>query len=323
MLAFLRVIAAAAVMCAHSATFIACAQTYPVKPIRIVVGFTPGGVATSVARLLGSKLSESLGQNVIIENRGGASGAIANEMVAKSPPDGYTLLIVGATAAVLPSLRNNLPYDLERDLTAISLVSNAPFVLVVHPSVPARSAGELIALARARPGKVSFGSVGVGSTPHLMAELFRMMAKLDIMHVPYKGGSENAVANASGQVEMSFLSAPSLQPLIGGNRVRALAVSSAKRVSFLPGLPALSESLPGYDYANWNGVTAPAALPKDIVARLNAVIVKMAAAPDVKELFNQQGMEPLSSTPEQFAAFLRNEVAKNAKLVQAIGIKAE
>ena len=244
-------------------------------------------------------------------------------MVAKSPPDGYTLLIVGATAAVLPSLRNNLPYDLERDLTAISLVSNAPFVLVVHPSVPARSASELIALARARPGKVSFGSVGVGSTPHLMAELFRMMAKLDIMHVPYKGGSENAVANASGQVEMSFLSAPSLQPLIGGNRVRALAVSSAKRVSFLPGLPALSESLPGYDYANWNGVTAPAALPKDIVARLNAVIVKMAMAPDVKELFNQQGMEPLSSTPEQFAAFLRNEVAKNAKLVKAIGIKAE
>ncbi len=308
--------------CGVAAT--AHAQAYPMKPVRIVVGFTPGGVADAVARLLANKLADPLGQQVIVENRGGASGAIANEMVAKSAPDGYTLLIVGGSAATLPALRTNLPYDLERDLTAVAPVANAPFVLVVHPSVPARNAAELVALARARPGKVNYGTVGTGSPPHLMAELFRLMAKVDIVHVAYKGGAENAIANASGQIEMSFLSVPSLRPLLANHRVRPLAVSSAKRVSFLPALPTLSDAaLPGYDYANWNGVVAPAGLPKDIVTRLNALIVKTTEAPDVKESFSVQGLVPLSSTPEQFAAFIRNEVAKNARLIKLIGLKAE
>ncbi len=177
---------------------------------------------------------------------------------------------------------------------------------------------------RARPGRVSYGTVGTGSTPHLMAELFRLMAKVDIVHIPYKGGAENAVANASGQVEMSFLSVPSLQPLLAGGRVRPLAISSAKRVPFLPALPTLAESaLPGYDFANWNGVVAPAGLPKDIVTRLNMLIVKAGEAPDVKESFSVQGLVPLTSTPEQFAAFIRNEVAKSAQLIKRVGIKAE
>jgi len=175
------------------------AQSYPVKPIRLVVGFTPGGVADAIARLLAQRLAEPLGQPVIVENRGGASGAIAYEMVAKSPADGYTLLIVGATAAVLPALRANLPYDLERDLAGVSLVAIAPFVLAIHPSVPAHNVKELIGLARSRPGKLSYGSVGAGSPPHLMAELFKLMAKVNILHVPYKGGAENAIANAAGR----------------------------------------------------------------------------------------------------------------------------
>jgi len=197
-------------------------------------------------------------------------------------------------------------------------------VLVVHPSVPARNAADLIALAKARPGKVSFGTVGTGSTPHLMAELFKLMARIDIVHIPYKGGAENAVANASGQVEMSFLSVPSLQPLLANGRVRPLAISSAKRAPFLPALPTLAESaLPGYDFANWNGVVGPAGLPRDIVTRLNALIVKAGEAADVKESFSVQGLVPLTSTPEQFAAFIRNEVAKSAQLIKRVGIKAE
>jgi tripartite-type tricarboxylate transporter receptor subunit TctC len=297
------------------------AQPYPAKPVRIVVGFTPGGVADAVARQLSRKLGEPLGQQVVVEYRGGASGAIANEMVARLPPDGYTLLIIGASAAALPALRSNMPYDLERDFSAISLVANAPFVLVVHPSVPARNAADLIALAKARPGKVSFGTVGTGSTPHLMAELFKIMARIDIVHIPYKGGAENAVANASGQVEMSFLSVPSLQPLLANGRVRPLAISSARRAPFLPTLA--ESALPGYDFANWNGVVGPAGLPRDIVTRLNALIVKAGEAADVKESFSVQGLVPLTSTPEQFAAFIRNEVAKSAQLIKRVGIKAE
>jgi len=311
-------------VCVCSVTVDAQAQAYPVKSVRIVVGFTPGGVADAVGRLLARKLADPLGQQVIVENRGGASGAIANEMVAKSPPDGYTLLIVGGSAAALPALRTKLPYDLERDLAAVALVANAPFVLVVHPSLPARNARELVALARARPGKVSYGTVGTGSPPHLMAELFKLMAKVDIVHVPYKGGAENAIANASGQIEMSFLSVPSLRPLLANSRVRPLAVSSAKRVSFLPELPTLSEAaLPGYDYANWNGVVVPTGTAKDIVARLNAMIVKIVEAPDVRESFSVQGLEPLTGTPEQSTAFIRSEVEKNARLIKMIGLKAE
>ena len=298
------------------------AQSYPVKPIRLVVGFTPGGVADAVARQLSRKLHEPLGQQIVVEYRGGAAGAIANEMVARQPPDGYTLLIIGSSAVALPALRANMPYDLTRDFTAISLVALTPFSLVVHPSVPVKSAKELIALARSRPGKVSFSSVGVGSTPHLMAGLFQTMTRTNVVHVPYKGGSESAVALASGHVEMSFMSMPTMQPL--KDRIRQLAVTTLKRAPFMPHIPTLDESgLQGYDASNFNGVVGPAGIPREIVTRLNGLMVKMADAPDVKDAYFQLGMLPLSSTPEYFANYIREDVAKTAKLIQQIGIKAE
>lgn len=300
------------------------AQAYPTRPLRIVVGFTPGGVADAVGRLVAQGLISQLGQNVLVDNRGGASGAIAYELVAKSPPDGYTLLVIGNTAAVLPALRANLAYDLEKDLVAVGLVAVAPFALVVHPSVPARNAAELIALARARPGKLSFGSVGVGSSPHLSAELFRAMAKIDILHVPYKGGGENAAASAAGHIDLSFLSIPSYRPLAQSGRLRALGVTGARRSSFLPDLPTIGESgLPGYEYSSWNGIVAPAGLPKEMLIRLNAAIVHAVATPELKEGLMRQGLEPQAGTSQQFAAFIQVEIAKNARLVKLAGIKAE
>ena len=309
---------------AGCAAFDASAQGYPAKPVRLVVGFTPGGVADAIGRLLAQHLSPVLGQTVVVENRGGASGAIAYDMVAKSAPDGYTLLVIGNTAAVLPALRANLPYDLERDLGAVSLVAVAPFVLVLHPSVPARNVRELVELAQSRPGKLSYGSVGAGSSPHLTAELFKTLAKVDIVHVPYKGGGDNAVANAAGQIEMSFLSIPSQRPFASSGKLRPLAVTSARRSSFLPDLPTIHESgLPGYDYSSWNGIVGPAGMPRDILVRINATVATAVATADMREGLNRQGLEPRTNTPEEFAAYIHREVVQNAKLVKASGLKVE
>ncbi len=302
----------------------AAAQTYPVKPVKLVVGFTPGGVADAIARLLAQHMSPLLGQSVVVENRGGASGAIAYDMVAKSPPDGYTLLIVGATAAVLPAIRKSLPYDLVRDLTGVGMVAIAPFVLTVHPSVPAKNVKELVALARSRPGGMSYGSVGAGSPPHLMGELFNLMAGTKIEHIPYKGGGDNAIANASGQIEMSYLSVPSLLPLLSGNRLRPLAVTGAKRSASMPNLPTIDEAgLPGYDYSNWNGVVTSTGTPKDVIAKLNGIMVKVLATTELRDALTKQGLDTQSSTADQLQTFIRGEVEKNAKLIKTIGMKAE
>jgi tripartite-type tricarboxylate transporter receptor subunit TctC len=267
-----------------------------------------------------------MGQQFLIENRPGASGAIAAERVSHSPADGYTLLAPTAADTVTPSLRAKLPYNFERDLAPVALVALAPFVLVVHPSVPARNVKELIALARAQPGKLSYGSVGVGTTPHLSGEALKVMAKVDILHVPFKGGAENVLANVSGQVDMVFASMPSLLPLIGSGtpRLRALAVTSGRRASFAPALPTLSESgVPGYDRSSWVGILAPSGVPKEIIARLNAAIGKVVAAPEMKESFSRHGLEPQTNTPGEFGAFIARQLAENAKLIQAIGLKPE
>ena len=290
------------------------------------MGFSPGGVADVTARLAAQKLPELLGQQIVIENRPGAAGAIATERVAGSPPDGYTLLAMTAADTVTPVLRLKLPYNLERDLAPVALLALAPFVLVVHPSVPARNVKELIALARAQPGKLSYGSVGIGTTPHLSAEALKVLAKIDIVHVPYKGGLDNVIATAGGQVDMVFASMPSLTPLLGGStpRVRALAVTSAKRASFMPQLPTLNEAgVPGYDRSSWVGILAPAAVPKDIVARLNAAFTKAVSTAETKDAFARQGLEPQTITPVEFAAFISGQLAQNAKLIQAIGIRPE
>ena len=313
-------IAASLSLCAG----IAAAQPYPSKPIRIVVGFVPGGAVDFTARLVGQKLSESLGQPVVIENRAGASTAIATERVATSPADGYTLLLIPTSTAVQTALRNNLPYDLKRDLAPVSLVSIGPFVLVVHPSVPAKTPKELIVLAQRMPGVLNYGSPGLGSANHLAGELFLLQAKVKIVHIPYKGSGEAVIAAASGQAPVSFPSLAGAMPLLENGRLRPLAVTSLKRASSLPKVPTLDETLlKGFDYVAWYGVAVPTATPKDIVARLNSAIGKLVQLLDVKEAFNKQGFEAQASTPEEFAAIINREIEQTVKLIQITGLKID
>ena len=312
------------VACANLSVFDSLAQRYPVKPIRMVVGFAAGGSTDATARMVAQKLSEHLGQPVIVENRVGAGGSIATERVATSPADGYTLLLMPASGAIDAALRSKLPYDLDRDFAPVSLAVIGPYVLVVHPSVPARNVAELVALARAQPGKLNYGSAGVGSTMHLAAELFNLMAKVNTVNVPYKGGSESVIATAGGQVDMSFPTLMTAVPLINSGKLRALAVTSAKRASLTPSIPTLDESgLTGYDRTGWFGVLAPAGVPKDIIARLNGIIGKAINTPEMKESLTKQGFEPQTNTPEQFAALIRDEIAQTAKLIKLFGVKAE
>jgi len=313
------------VACAGFSVFDSLAQNYPDKPIRLIVGFSSGGISDVLARLIAQKISGPLGQQMIVENRPGASGIIANERVAKSPPDGYTLLIIGGSSTILPALRAKMPYDLERDLAPVSLLAISPFVLVVHPSVPARNVKELIALAKSPQHGLSYATVGIGSPPHLMGELLQSMAKVKILRVAYKGGGDAVVALASGEVDMYISSVPSLLPLRAAGKIRMLAVTSAKRLATFPSLPTIAESgLPGYDYANWTGLVAPAGTPKDIIARLNAEFGKVINAADMAETLTKKlGMVPTTSTPEQLAAFMREMLQKNAKIIKSIGLKVE
>ena len=302
----------------------ACAQQYPHKPLRIVVGYTPGGAVDFTARLIGQKLAEQLGQPVVVENRPGATTAIATERVATAAPDGYTLLLIPTSTAIQSALRKNLPYDLRRDFAPVSQLAMGPFALVVHPSLPVKSVKELIAYAREQPGKLSAGSPGVGSANHLAGELFNLRTKINVLHVPYKGSGEAVIAVAAGQTPMSLPSMASVLPLIESGKVRPLAVTSLKRVSSLPQVPTLDESgLNGYEYVAWYGINVQAAVPKAIVARLNDALAKIVQMPDVKEAFQKQGMESQSGTPEQFAAVIAREIALTVKLLQIAGIKAE
>ena len=297
---------------------------YPVKPIRIVVGLQAGGVADVAARTLGQKLSENLGQPVIVENRPGAGTTVAVERVAASAADGYTLLLMGSTATVQATFRRKLSYDLERDLAPISLLITAPFMVVVRPSLPARNMQELIAMARAEPGKLNYGSNGVGSTSHLAGALINILANVKIVDVSYKGGAENVIAAAAGEVTFSFTGVPTALPLMQAGRLKALAVTSARRVSFLPDIPTVSESgLPGYAMVPWYGLAAPAGVRKDIVERLNGLAVKALNTPEMKASFSKQGIEVQTDTPQQFASFIHSEIARNARLMKAAGIASE
>ena len=302
----------------------ATAQSYPAKPIRLVLGYGTGGAVDFTARLVGQKLAEYLGQSVIVENRPGASTAIATERVAASPPDGYTLLLMPTSAVVQSALRSNLPYNIERDLAPISLVSTGPYLLVVHPSVPARTTRELMALARAQPGKVSYGSAGIGSANHLAGELFNLQAGTKIFHVPYKGTGEAAIATVSGEIPLSIISVAGALPLMEAGKVRALAVTSTKRTPLLPKVPSVGESgLPGYEYIVWYGMLAPSGVPADIIGRLHAVIVKAISNAETKDALNKQGFEPQTNTPEQFAALIKRDLVQNARLIQLAGLKPE
>ena len=312
------------VVCASLSVSDSLAQAYPTKPIRLLVGFTAGSAPDGIARILVPVLSESLGQPVVVENRGGAGGSIATAAVAKSPADGYTLLMMAAADTLQPALRPNLPYDVARDLAPVSMVVTGTAVLSVHPSLPVRDVRGLIALARAHPGKLNYGSSGVGSSSHLMGELFNSMAGVKIAHVPYKGSADSAIATAAGHIEISFPSVVAIGPLVEARKLRPIAVTSAKRSSLMPSLPTISEAgLPGYDRSTWFGVVTPTGVPKDTIARLNAVIGKVVNSPEIKSLLIKQGLEPRTSTPEEFAAFIRTQLAQNAKLIRLSGAKID
>jgi tripartite-type tricarboxylate transporter receptor subunit TctC len=300
------------------------AQTYPAKPVRLIVGLSAGGAADISARLVAQKLSEKFSQPVLVENRTGAGGSLAAERLAKSPADGYTLGLLTASNAALPALNAKLPYNLERDFVPVSLIVDLPFVLVVHPSGPARSVKELLSLARAQPGKLTYGSAGIGSGAHLAAELFKFMAKVDILHVPYKGGAEASVALAAGQIDLSLPAISSVLPLLDAGNLRALAVSSAKRASLMPSIPTLDESgVPGYDRSVWYGIAAPAGVPSNIITRLNGAITDIVNTAEMKEALRKQGLQAVTNTPGQFAALLRDEIAANRTLIAVAGVKAE
>jgi tripartite-type tricarboxylate transporter receptor subunit TctC len=302
----------------------ASAQAYPAKPIRVLVGFAAGGGTDTAARMVANELSKSLGQPVIVENRSGSGGTIATESVAKAPPDGHTLLMMAAADSIQPAMRQKLPYELPKDFSPISLVVSGAFVLVVHPSVPAKNVKELIAVARSQPGKLNYATSGVGSSAHLAAELMNSLAQVKTVHVPYKGVSQATVGVASGEADFVFASVTSAQPLIEGGRLRPIAMSTAKRSALLPNMPTLNESgVPGYDRTGWYGMMGPAGMPREVVLRLNAAIVKAVNTPEMKAAFFKQGLETETNTPEQFTDMIRREVEQNVKLARAAGIKAE
>ena len=299
-------------------------QTYPAKPIRLVVGYTTGGPTDTTARMVAQKLSELVGQPVIVENRAGASGTLGKERVASSPPDGYTLLVMSSGDAIVQALFAKAPRDLELGFAPVSLAATGTYVLIVHPSVPVRNVKELIALARANPGKLTYGSSGVGSSVHLAGELLNVKANLKIVHVPYKSSADSARATASGEVGLSFPGIPGALPFLYAKKIRALAVTSKKRVAMMAETPTLNESgVPGYDRYGWYGVLAPAATPKEVIARLNAAMSEVINVADMKVALNLQGLEPQTTTPEQFGAFIQADIMENAKLIKLIGLKAE
>jgi tripartite-type tricarboxylate transporter receptor subunit TctC len=301
------------------------AELYPSKPIHIVAPFPPGGPVDILSRTIGNKLAQTLGQPVVVDNRAGAGGNIGADAVAKSAPDGYTLLMgfVG-THAINPSLYSKMPYDNVKDFEPVTLVAVVTIVLVVNPSVPATSINELIALARSKPGELTFGSPGHGTPQHLAGELFNSIAGVQMLHVPYKGAVPALTDLLGGQLSMIFSSMPPALPHIKNGKLRALGVTSATRSPATPELPTIAESgLKGYVVNNWYGILAPRGTPKEIVAKLNAEIVKILKMPDVKESLSAQGAEPFTSTPQQFAVYIKEETEKWAKIIKYSGVQVE
>ncbi len=308
--------------CAVSSAVLA-AQPYPYKPIRFVVGFQAGGGVDISARTVGQPLGVALGQSVVVDNKPGAAGNIAAGFVAKATPDGYTLLMSNSTIAV-PGLFKNLPFDIRKDLDPVALIAIGPSVLVVHPSVPANNVKELIALAKAKPKQLTYGSGGIGNVTHLEMELMNAMVGIQMTHVPYKGSAPSIIGLMSGEVQMVFSSVPSALAQIKAGKIRALGVSIAKRSSVLPDVPTISESgVPGFDAASWYGVFAPAGTPKNVVGMLGKEIVRIMNVPDMRERFATDGFEPAGSGPAEFSGFLRQELVKWAKAVEMAGLKPE
>ena len=302
----------------------AFAQSYPSKSVRFIVPWPPGGGADVLSRIVSPKLAEALGQQIIIDNRGGAAGNIGAEMAARSPPDGYTIVFAYAgTHAINPSIYSRMPFK-ESDFAPIIWTAEVPQVLVVHPSLPVKTVKDVIALAKAKPEQLTYGSSGSGAMNHLTGALFAMMTNTKIVHVPYKGGGPAAIALLSGEISMIFGEPATVVQQIKAGRVRAIAVTSSKRALALPDLPTITDSgVPGYEVTSWNAILAPAGTPKDIVARLNAEFNKIIAAPDMRQRLIDNGFEPVGGTPEQAAEKIHGEIQKWALVVKAAGVKVD
>jgi tripartite-type tricarboxylate transporter receptor subunit TctC len=303
----------------------AVGQAYPVKTIRLIVPFPPGGGSDTMGRIVGQKLGERLGQQVVVDNRPGAGGSIGADAVAKAAPDGYTLLLGSASEiAQYPNVNTRLPYNPERDYAPITLVGNVPLLLVVHPSLPVRTVRDVVALAQKKPGDVTFSSAGNGSTTHLAVELLNLMTSVKMTHVPYKGSVPAVTDLVAGNVQLGIPTMPAALPFVRSGRLKAIAVSTAKRSSALADVPTVAESgVRGYEATLWTGVLAPAATPPAIVRRLHGELVKTVALEDVKDALAKQGAEPAVSTPEEFSAFVRSELAKWSKVVKAADIRLD
>lgn len=303
----------------------AYAQAYPVRPIRLVLGFPAGTNVDILARPVAARMTEMLGQQVIVDNRPGATGLIANELVAKSAPDGYTLLVApGSSLTSTPHLRLKMPYDSLKDFVPIAQMNSFPQVVIVNPGVPAKTVKELVALARARPGVLTYGSSGVGSAFHLAGELFASMAQVKMLHVPYKGGNLALTDLVGGRIDVMFYSLAVALPQIRAGKVRAVAVTGLRHDALMPELPTIDESgLRGYDITGWHGFFAPAGTPREIIVRLNDAIGKILATEDMRRLWASEGMEVVIATPEQFAQRVRADYEKYGRIVKAVGIKPE
>ncbi len=301
------------------------AQGYPNRPIRFIIPFAPGGPTDILGRAVGQKLAESVGQSVVIENRGGAGGNIGAELAAKSPADGYTMFM-GATSThgINPHLYRKIGYDPIKDFSPVTLVANTPSLLAVHPALPVKTVRDLIELARARPGQLTYGSAGNGSSNHLAGVLLCLMAGVDMTHIPYKGSGPALVDVMAGQVPFMFNNTASVMPFVKAGKLRAVALTSLERSPLVPGVPTVAESgLPGFEVRSWHGVFVPAGTPAEIITLLNTRIVAGLAAPDVKERLSAQGVELVGNRPEEFAAFVRAELAKWGKVVKASGARAD
>jgi tripartite-type tricarboxylate transporter receptor subunit TctC len=324
MRAFSRAAAMAACVLAAAPAAGGDRPTYPVKPVRFILGQATGGGQDIISRALAQKLTDTMGQSVIVDNRPGASGTLAAAITSKATPDGYTVLIVSSTFSINPALYRNLPYDPKKDLVPVTLFAKTPFILLVHPGVPVKSVKELVAYARERPGQLNYASGGIGNSGHLAAELFSSLAGVRMTHIPYKGTGLAMPDLLAGRVQILFNSMIQALPYVKRKQLSVLAVTTARRAALLPDVPTVAESgLPGYEFSSWYGLTVPARTPRPIIDRLNAEVVRALNDPEFRQQLMRDGSEPLGTTPEEFAAFLSAEMKRWAAVVKSSGMRVE
>jgi tripartite-type tricarboxylate transporter receptor subunit TctC len=319
----LSFIACGAAMAMGVSLHVFAQQPYPSRPIRLIVPFTPAGGSDIVARAVAPKLAAAWGQQVIVDNRPGAGTAIGTELVVKAPPDGYTILQGGASLSIAPSLRKSLPYDARKDLIPVTQIATQAFLVAVYPGFPVKSVGQLLALAKQKPGQINFGA-SIGSGGHLSGELFKLMTGAQIVHIPYKGAGPAIIDLIGGQIVLVFADALAVLPYLNSSKLRAIAATTARRAQMLPDVPTIAESgVPGYESSSWYGILVPAGTPKDIVAKLNGEIIRILRIPETREWFLGAGLEPVGSSPAEFAALIEAETQKWAKVIKAAHIPTE